>query len=1131
MRLLALRLIAFGHFEDRTLDLCPPGGGLPGFTVVYGRNEAGKSTSLRALESLLFGFEHHTADAHRFPSKKLRVGGTLSTDRGEVLRFVRRTGHKETLRDDADRPLSEGPLRAALRGVDRELYRTLYGLDHRRLREGAKTLLSEKSSFAESLFEAGVTGAGVAKLVAALREEAELLFSARAREKPLNKALRAYLEAKNNGRSYATPHEVYQKQLDGIQAEGDRRAEAELDLRRIEKERRRVERGRRVAPLLARRRGLLVQEKQLGAAPNLPETAALERERALADLTEATRSAELCDEVIAELTAALAEERPLTLDPTDALATLSQLIGAVRDGIRRRVTRLRERDELTWLLSGREAERAQTRVDEDTIAAVRRALEARRAARERAAEEVRAAAELAGLIRLDRERLADAPPEESLAPLTRALKLAELSLLRASELSALRVELVDATARAEAKRHALGTRLSLEELAALDAPPEEEVDELARRLLAWSERREQLAKEQGALRHDRQARLEEQSALLGRGEVVSEHELTEARAARNQAIDEGLARSEIVRRVEHADTIADRLRLDADRLARLRELEDALTVLEQDEAALREEAAELLARLRAEEEGLALRMRAAGGPAVGVASARSWLARRREALTAWAQVVAITNKAALIEGDVERAERELSLLLPDAPEEATLGERVDAATLRLARLGAAADERRATLARLREREEAAVARDARRAAAELERARTEEAATALLAAIGLASDADLEEVLRTSAEAQRRAEAGAKLDAITDELARIAEDEAKLAGYAATLAGELGASHLGADPLAAGELLLEELRQAQIAKDRRRELSRRLSETQVRREEARERRRSAEATLDALLLRAGASDVAALATLEARSTAVRDLLRELAQVDAQIVAASDGAPLEELEHELAGFDLDEADAELERLEAEQEDADRRREAAGHARAGLEQAIRKMETEDSRASQYLELANQELARARSIAQRYARLRLASTLLERQIEAYRAAHQAPLLLRTEALFHELTGGSFSGLRVVLDAKDRPELVCLREGAEVGLDGLSDGAKDQLFLALRLATIERHNGAEVERLPLVLDDVLVNFDEGRAELAIRLLSTLSGSMQVLMFTHQERLAEIARALGEGRAHVVEL
>ena len=51
------------------------------------------------------------------------------------------------------------------------------------------------------------------------------------------------------------------------------------------------------------------------------------------------------------------------------------------------------------------------------------------------------------------------------------------------------------------------------------------------------------------------------------------------------------------------------------------------------------------------------------------------------------------------------------------------------------------------------------------------------------------------------------------------------------------------------------------------------------------------------------------------------------------------------------------------------------------------------------------------------------------------------------------------------------------------------------------------------------------------LVNFDEGRAELAIRLLSTLSGSMQVLMFTHQERLAEIARALGEGRAHVVEL
>lgn len=1131
MRLLALRLLAFGHFEDRTLDLCPPGGGLPGFTVVYGRNEAGKSTSLRALESLLFGFEHHTSDAHRFPSKKLRVGGTLVTDRGEQLRFVRRTGHKETLRDDADRPISEAPLRAVLRGVDRELYRTLYGLDHRRLREGAKTLLSEKSSFAESLFEAGVTGAGVAKLVVSLRDEAELLFSARAREKPLNKSLRAYLEAKNNGRSYATPHEVYQKQLDGIQAEGERRAEAELDLRRIEKERRRVERGRRVAPLLLRRRGLLAQEKQLGPAPTLPETATLERERALADLTEAARSAELCDELIAELSMALAEQRALTLDPTDALATLSQLIGAVRDGIRRRATRLREREELTWLLSGQEGDRARARIDDGAIAAARRALDAQRVARERAAEETRAVAELAGLIRLDRERLVDAPLEESLAPLTRALKFAELALLRASELSTLRVELADASAVADAKRQALGTRLGLGELAALEAPTEEEVDELARRVEAWSERREQLAKEQGALRRDRQARQEEQSALLARGEVVSEEELADARAARNLAIDEGSARSEILRRVEHADTIADRLRLDADRLARLRELAAALSALEQDEVALREEAAQLFTRRSGEEENLALRMRAAGGPAVGVASARSWLARRREALAAWAHVVALTNKAALIEGEVERAERELALLLPDAAEDAALGELVDLAALRLARLGAAGDERRTTLARLREREEEAVAREARRAEAEHLRVRAEAAAAASLASLGLSSDADLEEVLRTAADARRFSEARAKLDAIADELERVAADEAKLTSYAATLAAELGAVHVGADPLAAGELLLEELRQAQIARDRRRELERRMVETQARREEARERRRGAEATLDALVMRAGAHDVSELSAIEARSAATRDLARELAQVDAQILAASDGAPLEELEQELGGFDWDAADAELERLEAEQEDADRRREAAGHARAGLEQAIRKMETEDSRASQYLEQANQELARARSIAQRYVRLRLASTLLERQIEAYRAAHQAPLLLRTEALFHELTGGSFSGLRVVLDAKDRPELVCLREGAEVGLDGLSDGAKDQLFLALRLATIERHNSAEVERLPLVLDDVLVNFDEGRAELAIRLLSTLSGSMQVLMFTHQERLAEIARALGEGRAHVVEL
>jgi uncharacterized protein YhaN len=64
----------------------------------------------------------------------------------------------------------------------------------------------------------------------------------------------------------------------------------------------------------------------------------------------------------------------------------------------------------------------------------------------------------------------------------------------------------------------------------------------------------------------------------------------------------------------------------------------------------------------------------------------------------------------------------------------------------------------------------------------------------------------------------------------------------------------------------------------------------------------------------------------------------------------------------------------------------------------------------------------------------------------------------------------------------------------------------------------LALRLASLERyleHN----EALPLVLDDVLIHFDDQRAERALAVLGELSQRVQILFFTHHARLLELAR------------
>jgi uncharacterized protein YhaN len=74
--------------------------------------------------------------------------------------------------------------------------------------------------------------------------------------------------------------------------------------------------------------------------------------------------------------------------------------------------------------------------------------------------------------------------------------------------------------------------------------------------------------------------------------------------------------------------------------------------------------------------------------------------------------------------------------------------------------------------------------------------------------------------------------------------------------------------------------------------------------------------------------------------------------------------------------------------------------------------------------------------------------------------------------------------------------------------RDGTLVPLTGLSRGTAEQLYLALRLGLVERFaEGAEP--LPIVMDDILVNFDEERAASAARSIEELSSRHQVLYFT----------------------
>jgi len=83
----------------------------------------------------------------------------------------------------------------------------------------------------------------------------------------------------------------------------------------------------------------------------------------------------------------------------------------------------------------------------------------------------------------------------------------------------------------------------------------------------------------------------------------------------------------------------------------------------------------------------------------------------------------------------------------------------------------------------------------------------------------------------------------------------------------------------------------------------------------------------------------------------------------------------------------------------------------------------------------------------------------------------------------------------------------------------GKIVPLAGMSDGTLDQLYLALRIASLEHYFAAH-EPVPFIVDDVLLNFDDERAAAALTALNAVSGKTQIIFFTHHRRLVELAGA-----------
>ena len=154
-------------------------------------------------------------------------------------------------------------------------------------------------------------------------------------------------------------------------------------------------------------------------------------------------------------------------------------------------------------------------------------------------------------------------------------------------------------------------------------------------------------------------------------------------------------------------------------------------------------------------------------------------------------------------------------------------------------------------------------------------------------------------------------------------------------------------------------------------------------------------------------------------------------------------------------------------------------------------------------------------------------RYLLVHLAERVLDRVTDRYARENQPAILQYTSELLARITEGRH--LRVVVQPETRTLATVDRQGQLRLPADLSSGTREQLFLALRLAYILDHCDRS-EPLPIILDDVLVNFDDARAAASLATLRDAARATQVILLTCHRRWLEIARTVAPD-ARILEL
>ncbi|WP_165223807.1 ATP-binding protein [Affinirhizobium pseudoryzae] len=1148
MRLRRLDLTRYGKFTDHAIDFGPAAAGSPDLHIVYGLNEAGKSTAFSAYLDLLFGIPERSAYNFLHAYTAMQIGGVLEFG-GEAHELVRLKQRTNALLDARGQPVNEALLASALGGLTRGSYRTMFSLDEHSLRDGGEAIVESKGDLGELLFSASAGLADVSAVLTAASEEAQRFHRKRARNTQLAefKQQLATLKSERDAidtfaatyASLVTTEAQAQKAYEEALSEGGR-AKARLA---------RIDAQMRALPLLKDLERLSAELLLLADLPRPPREWGAQLDGLMRDETRlSTQMAGLvqqAERLDGDIAGIVVDER---------LLAASAEIEALEEGRARFRTAENDLPKRRQALAEQEASLAEVLkslgqpghpdpaalvLPAALTARLRDLIEARSGILTR----LRTAEREAERARYALEELSETLPDESAtqanAPALRRLE-ALLARLHKGERQALLVieqraeaQQAEQVARAlDMLRPWMGSVEDLERLEIADARQIErwrtQADELERRLSRHTERRREIETRLA----DLAIRLQ---AIEQRGEVIDDAAAAKARTARDTAWKTHIDTldRESAQRFEEALRVDDRI--GAERLSRASDLAE-LRQLQQDQAlqtAMLGREIDASRVTEAELHALGDTIRAAI-PFVSdeqpdihrlLSTYDTWLGRRAQCLSLAMELAARRQRRGALTEDLASEQRDLEATLADLDWPVKSG-------TDLPRLVQAASDRlsdvldRQARQEAQQKRQAELKRELKARERDLEEAHQADelwqaAWTEALSATWFAEErepfpvraildalADLPAILR------ERDQMAQRIGLMERDMERFAADVERVSALTGMAAG---ASPLDlADQMARLKARADRDRLQREAKEAERTalhqdielLKARIAEHAARRQDM-----------------ARFFDVETLAEVSQRmeQAAERDRQEQrVRELSAQLLAIVPGDDLETIKQDLLQLDPDLAAQEAAELTARIEDLDQRsrqlfadltRARDRLAAVGGDDAVARLEAK--RTTILIEIED--------LAVRHLRLRAGTLAAERALSIYREKHRSSMMQRASQAFSQITRGDYSGLAALPDRDKEILIGVAKDGASKLSDAMSTGTRYQLYLALRLAGYEEF-AAVRPAVPFVADDIMETFDELRSEEVFRLFGDMAKLGQVIYLTHHRHLCDIAKEVVPG-------